>query len=426
MRKRITILTLLAAVLTMSSCEICVFDHNHKEYDHVMLLYSLGFNSLSSYLQEDIQDLKTGYVPSQTSSDVLLIYGHHTVSYGTYSSATSPVLIRMYKDKHSAVVMDTLKVYPVGTIPTKKGEMRKVLGQIDSMYHAKSYGMIFSSHGTGWLPSGYYSSASGPSWASRRLQRGPLPEGAVLHVESDLPGPPTKSVGQTIVRDNGTSVDYELELADFANEFPFKLDYLIFDTCLMGGVEVAWQLRDVTGVMMAPPSEILAEGVMYPSVAEHLLKETPDVAGVAKDCYDYYQAMTGVNQSCIVSVVNCGAMDELASVCKDLAAKYRSQIDALGINDIQPFFRSYHHWFFDLEDIFVKAGIDSSEQARLKAALDKCIIYKAATENFMLSSSGFKVNTFCGLSMFKPHSGNASLDSFYRSLDWNIATGLVQ
>ena len=36
------------------------------------------------------------------------------------------------------------------------------------------------------------------------------------------------------------------------------------------------------------------------------------------------------------------------------------------------------------------------------------------------------INTYCGLSMYLPCKGNAELDAFYKTLDWNIETKLVK
>ena len=40
---------------------------------NVLLLYSAGFNSLSSYLSEDIEDLKSGWLPGKLRSDDVVL-----------------------------------------------------------------------------------------------------------------------------------------------------------------------------------------------------------------------------------------------------------------------------------------------------------------------------------------------------------------
>ena len=78
----------------------------------VLLLYSAGFNSISSYLKEDIEDLSKGWVPRQRrNEDVILVYSHQPSSRGQYSKKTSPVLFRLYSTSEGVVVRDTLAIY---------------------------------------------------------------------------------------------------------------------------------------------------------------------------------------------------------------------------------------------------------------------------------------------------------------------------
>ena len=74
-----------------------------------------------------------------------------------------------------------------------------------------------------------------------------------------------------------------------------------------------------------------------------------------------------------------------------------------------------------LRDIAANAGASDFELDLLDATLDNCIIYKAATEEFL----GIKIERYFGLSMYLPGNGSPYLDSFYRDLAWDAATGLV-
>ena len=40
--------------------------------------------------------------------------------------------------------------------------------------------------------------------------------------------------------------------------------------------------------------------------------------------------------------------------------------------------------------------------------------------------NAFEIKTFSGFSMYLPSHGSGELNRFYRTLDWNIATGLVR
>jgi hypothetical protein len=80
-----------------------------------------------------------------------------------------------------------------------------------------------------------------------------------------------------------------------------------------------------------------------------------------------------------------------------------------------------------LADIVAKSGATDEELQALNDALEQCVVYKAATPEFMGS---FSIETFSGFSMFFPYTkqGNVefALQQYYKTLKWNIATGLVE
>ena len=134
-------------------------------------------------------------------------------------------------------------------------------------------------------------------------------------------------------------------------------------------------------------------------------------------------------RSATITLVDCTKMDKLTALCKELVSRYRTGLAEINPSEVQPYFRSYHHWFYDLEDVFIKAGITDPEKRSLEQALDECILYKAATPSFLMnngSGSGFKIDIYSGFSMYLPCNGSPYLDEFYKTLAWNKAIGLVQ
>ena len=78
---------------------------------NVLLLYSAGHTTgIPKYLKEDIDDLKTGWLPDGVgfSNDVVLVYTHlpkNVSGYSwDYSSYNSPVLYRLYAGEDGTVV----------------------------------------------------------------------------------------------------------------------------------------------------------------------------------------------------------------------------------------------------------------------------------------------------------------------------------
>ena len=92
-------------------------------------------------------------------------------------------------------------------------------------------------------------------------------------------------------------------------------------------------------------------------------------------------------------------------------------------DEVQGFFRFNRHFYYDLVDILDHAGISDEEMNTLQTAVDNCIEYKGATPDFL---GAFTIDTYCGFSMYLPCDGTDYLNSYYKNLNWNKATGLVE
>ncbi len=422
------ILVTALAIAVSSCCEKPHVPIDHSKTRKVLLLYSAGYNSLRKYLLDDIKELKEGWLPGdEESADILLVYTHTPPRSGAYSSPSSPYLIRLYRNIDGSVISDTLVTYPQGTISSSAKQMNEVLKHINLSYPAVSYGMIFSSHATGYLPAGYYSNPSAYKFGEIGLMsygkfRNPSPV-PYIEPEYDPSLPMVKSIGQDQVGMTGEYSSYEMDLKDFAEAIPMKLDYILFDACLMGGTEVAYELRGKCGKVGFSQAEVLAEGLDYKTLTQHLLNEgEPNPKAVCEDYFKQYDIQTGVYRSATISLVDCDRTDALASVCREIFEANREGLAKIDPSKVQRFYRYSKHWFYDLESIIIEAGATESELKALRAALDECIIYKGHTPEFM---SEFKIEVFSGLSMYLPCNGGEELDKYYRTLSWNGAAGLV-
>jgi len=291
---------------------------------------------------------------------------------------------------------------------------------VHELYPNADYGMIVSSHGTGWLPAGKYNNSSNYLQFSKgKKKQQNLP---IYRFNENPDEPKVKTFGAEVELRDGTKYSRELTIQSMAAAIPIHLDYLIFDACLMGGVEVAYEFKDVADVISFSPTEVLADGFDYTTIT-HLLQDEPDVIGFSEAYFERYNSQTGSNQSATITVVDTDKIDELAAVCGDLFEKYRSGISALNTRSgVQAYFRSNYHWFYDLEDILLKAGMSDEDKTMLESTLSQCISYKAATPSFL----GIEIINYSGLSMYLPGAGDSQLNDFYRSIAWNDATNLVE
>ncbi len=395
----------------------------------VLIYVAGGYNSLAGYLWEDIEDLRNSSLPARrTSTDpILLVLSRLPVSTQDYTTPNPAVLFRLYADENGRAVSDTLRIWDENTPLFQTSTFRDALEFVNQSFPGNRYGLILSSHASGWLPYQYYyepakyestysyapfhrSGAQAP-WYNRWEEEFPP-----LVADDGMPA--VKSVGM----DDGSPI-YEMELEEFAASIPMHMEYILFDACLMGCVEVAYELRNVTDLVGFSPTEVLAGGFNYSRLTRFLMQRKPDPVAVCKDYFDSYDSLSGGMRSATISVVDTRQIEALAQVCKPLFEKYRSALEVLPGKNVQGYFRQNRHFFYDLQDILIQSGITASESASLQQALDQCVIYKAATPSFL----GISINTYSGLSMYLPSMGTPYLHNFYRShVAWNKATSLVK
>lgn len=435
-------MTMMASLAT--SC--CKPVENEYSYDKVLILYEAGFNSLSGALKEDIEDVKAGYLPGQHDRNAVVVVSQFTEQFMGYQNLSDISITRLYRDRKGGCVADTLFVMPAGSVCTRTDDFRKALETIRIKMDAEKYGLLFSSHGSGWVPPGYYdnpddylfTSFSGSS-AARLSPRPLLPPGAVPYRENDeFPGyPRTKSIGQSVVGQGQNSISYELDIKEFAEAIPMHLEYILFDACLMANVEVAYELKDVCDYIVASSAEVMDRGFDYTSLCEHLVKSSISFPKkVCEDFFRYYDSQEGLYRSATISLIDCGELTGLAQACRAIFENHRNELEEIDYHDVQRFYRSYHRWFFDLEDVIAHCNPSPAEKEAFDDAMSKCILFKAATDSFIgggdfEASAGFYIRKHSGLTSYLPCAVKEKpkrgfLDSYYRKLAWNKASSLVK
>ncbi|GHV57005.1 clostripain [Bacteroidia bacterium] len=277
------------------------------------------------------------------------------------------VLMHIYRHPQKGNVADTITVYPNENSASPQ-TLARVLNDVKNYRPANSYGLVVLSHATGWLPA-----------------------------EMSKPTPVLRS----IIWDTGTSeADNYMELTAFAEAIPYKLDFIIFDACFMGSVEVAYELKDKTDYIVASPAEVVSPGFVYSTIAQHLFQPQADLTAVARDFYEYFNNQSGLYRSATVSVVKTAGLEALKTLFQGIAGQARNDT---GFQDLQCFGYGSQKIYFDLGDYVQQSAPE--RYMEFQNALDQCVIYKAHTDSYY---SAGKPNTltpvraFSGLSVYVP------------------------
>ena len=390
MRARFGFLSAVLLVSVMFITESCEKIGIGKEYDKVVLLYVAANNNLSSFALDNMVALKDGYLPSVNDESILLVYKH--------ISGFKPALVRLFKDPDGLPVEEVVAAYEDHN-SASPDVLKGVLNKIKTIFPADDYGLILWSHATGWLPKGEYGSTKAPGVSFED------PYGSIV-----------KSFGE----DRGT----EMEIFELREAIPFKLDFLIFDCCYMGGIEVAYELRNKADYIMAAPTEILATGFPYDKVIRPLFEYRTDLEEVANIYYTFYAPKDPSNStiynSATIALYDTDDIEELGVICETIFSTNRDKIAAVNRFSVQPYFRLGQDYFFDLDD-FVSRIATPSQLLIFRELLDDVVITKWATEKFL----DIPIEHYSGVSVYIPDNPSGDLENFYKSLEWNKRTKLV-
>lgn len=369
------IIASLALLFVAASCEPVSLDPpEYPVKQKSILIYMVANNNLTSNATNNINSLLQGYLPTE---DNLLVYIH--------SSSVKPSLLRLYKKEDGSAAIDTVYRFPAMNSADPES-LTKVMNVSKAMFPAQEHGLVLWSHGTGWLPEGYY--------------------------------------GRT--RSFGSDGGNEMDIIDLASALPHKLDFVIFDACLMGGIEVVYQLKDSVDYVIASPTEIMSDGFPYSNIMKHIFRSPMELEAVAKEYYDFYNNKSGSNRSGSIAVVKTSELENVAAKAKEIFEKYGNEGNLnsklIDTTQIQKYYRGKKHWFYDLNGLMQQlAGEDAKEFTN---ALNQAVVYKATTPAFLETS----INSakFSGLSTYIPSPrADAELLAYYRKLLWNKDTGYI-
>lgn len=366
--------TVVAASLFISCCD----DDEKPEPEipnRTVLVYLGVDNNFAGEDVEKVDTLKHHWKGEHDGN--LLVYADSEGRFGR-----KPVLLHI-REKSGRTVVDTVAVYESENSASPV-VFNRVLTDVQAGWPAESYGLVVLSHGTGWLPDGMMANP------------------------------------RSIIQDGNV----QMEIGDFAEAIPYRLDFIVFDACLMAGVEVAYELKDKTDYLVFSAAEVLVPGFPYNTMMGHLMKPEADVVALARDFYDFFADYKYPYAT--VSVVKTAELDGLADV---VSAQLQGIEDGeVSIAAIQDFGYGANSLYFDLADYMeaveeyrVDAEFSVSGQMQaLYTALDRCVIYKANTPNYYTAWGGQvkPVRAHCGLTSYIPQTKFPLLNGAYRQMKW--------
>ena len=376
--------------LVFVSCEDNTMIPAEKETQQIIIAYLAGDgNGLSSEIGDKVEALTQGFLATDHTNNKLFIYYDR--------NNTSPQLIEI-SEKEKENHYQILKTYTEQNSASAE-VMSQVLKDVLDNYQAKNYGLILFSHGTAWLPAGGL-------------------ESPYYDENEDMNDTQTTKNTRTVCSDNKD----EMDLIDFATSLPLpdgkKWNFILFEGCYMGSIEVAYELKDKTEAIIASPTEIVSPGMeeVYPSALAELYKNTPDLESFARSYFDTWNNKTGNYRSATISVIRTEQLEELTTLAR--AAFLRWEPDTQTIKNLQYFNRNKWHLFFDLKEMILAAN--PALETYINNLWPQIVTYAAATPTFLLPDMayGFTIKTFGGINSYIPQDEFVHVNRQYKRTAW--------
>lgn len=388
-------------ILTILLCLMALFAACEKEEPaepqpqprekvaRTVLVYLVGDNTsndLSNLLMGNFKGMKVGMNQVDDADCNLIVYSE--------MKRDVPHFIRIYKNG-GKVIADTLYTYPEQN-PLSTEVMGNTITEMMRLFPADSYGMIFLSHGDGWIPG-------------------------------------TAPTGRWIGDYRGTQMD----IADFhqvLKDTKCHLDFLLFDDCFMQSVEVAFELRDCVDYFIGSPTEIPGPGGYYELITPNLFLKDNFAIEIANSYFKHYEdKYTGEEPTSndkwtggvSVSVIDSKALDELAAATKNILPNYITDRQTIASNQVMRYDRrNSTKYYYDFDGLMRSLTQENADYEAWKSAFDAAVIlWNTTPRNYSAFTGMFSMSGSAGLSSYIPRSYSTTLNDFYHTYEWYTAAG---
>ncbi len=384
--------------------------------DRTVLIYLASDNNLSTYVNNDMQQMFDGSLKVDKDKNNIIIF--------VDKPGENPYILEVRQGKHTMV-----KSYEVDMNTGSEATLRMALQWTVEHYPANSYGLVLWGHADGWI---------------LHDTRSDVPQ------QLSAPRAPRRAYG--VDRGSGMQWIDIPELAASLASFP-RLKFIFADCCAFQCVESAYELRNCAEYIIGSPAEIPGQGAPYDTVLPALFSQADDFYKGIVDAY-YAQKTNGF--SLPLSVVKTDELETLAQATRTMLLSFVPTMEGGGrYPDVDSIIYYYDHTQFDMQDFMLRYS-SSDQYAEWKRAFDSAVVYRKMATAWLANhvvyqksyyGGGFKDFTvteerFGGLGMYVPQQASSvssidyppvnlafsidGLNTSIRKMQWYTAAGLAE
>lgn len=382
MRKHIAIAILLLTFLIFAACSKENDQESPREEvpnkQTIILFFpwsgTTTSNGLYYFITQNVREIQQAIIENKGFSNARFVCFMS-------NNSESAVMYEM-KYKEGKCVNDTVQHFSKPDF-SDAATIQQIIKQAVRLAPAERYGMIVGGHGSGWLPA--------PSSDRKK----------------------TRFIG-------GYSGVYATDTHVFAqalNDVGQKMEYILFDNCYMANIEVAYEFRNATDIMIASSSEIIERGIPYQNIFKFLV-ERPNYESFVAGFHDFYQSYTYPFGA--LSAIDCSQAEAMAGIMRRVNSL--STWDTMNNNLIQKLDGYSPPIFYDMGDYVRHLCKDQVLISEFEQALNQLVPYASCTDNLYteITSSQIPVNTFSGITISDPSLNSMAAGKTKTS--WYVAT----
>lgn len=368
-----------------------------------VLAYMVANNDLDDDLYENLFAMYQG-LQLLDKPATLLVYWDGKTSFGENNATHAilrfetdgngninglPALNEGYDLEVIMTIAEVVKEYPVQSSVTKN-VMSTVLTDMLTFAPTDRYGLIFGSHASAWTNSIY-----------------------------------TRSFGL-----DGQQTDNTILLPDMVEAIRstgVHFDYILFDACYMGTIEVCYDFKDVADYLIASVMEVPAYGFPYGTELMPALFEGIETSykKICQEYIDYYIDVYSQKHSAwgTVVLIDNKEVNSLVSSLKNEITTHKDKLADYKVSTLQDYGKSSAPDIaYDLRQ-FVKELNDGNIPTDFDEKLNKAVLYKGCLTEARPANYAVDVENYCGLGIYIPVSSRTDWNDYFKTIDWFSASG---
>ena len=282
-----------------------------------------------------------------------------------------------------------LKEYP-DQLSTDKEVMATVLQDMAKFSPTQNLGLIVGSHGSSWYNTIY-----------------------------------TRALGYDGSTSNAINLPDMVEAMETL-EKPFE--FILFDACYMGTMEVAYEFRHVADYQISSVMEVPAYGFPYDYFMGDLFKGTVEgYKDVCQSFVDYYKSVYDEGKTAwgTIALIDSKEVEGMTQAVRQQIVAHKDTLASYVPKRIQEYGRQAGQGIaHDLEHFVRDLNGGETPQA-FAEQLEKTVLYKGCLEEARYTPYNYDVDAtnYCGLGIYIPQSNKSKWNPYFKTLDWYEASG---